>query len=62
MKKSVWQKQVPTAADASEHWNKQPFNKFEKKKKKHEANIYHIKFSLIEKRGGLRKFKNENQP
>lgn len=29
--------------------------------KKHEANIYHIKFSLIEKRGGLSKFKNENQ-
>ena len=60
MKKSVWQKQVPTAADASEHWNMQPFNKFEKKKK-HEANIYRIKFSLIEKRGRLSKFKNENQ-
>lgn len=47
------------AADASEHQNKHPSNKFEKKK--HQANINHIKFSLIEKRGGLSKFKNENQ-
>ena len=50
MKKSVWQKQVPIAADASEHWNKHPSNKFEKKK--HQANINHIKFSLTKKKEG----------